>query len=256
MDLPFRTTRAAGLSRLQRLLPAAVVMMLSLCVQAGAQVQTPVPELHDYVTDQTNTLSESERVFLNARLKRFDDSTSTQVVVVILPTIGQNALEDVSLKIVEASKVGRKGKDNGVLLLVVKNDRLMRIEVGYGLEGVLTDALSAEIIRHEIAPRFRTGDYAGGITAGADAIMKATRNEYKADPKAENKGKPTGFPILLIVFIIFIVLSRLRRATRFFGGWGGFPPIGGGGFGGGLGGGGGFSGGGGSFGGGGSSGSW
>jgi uncharacterized protein len=242
---------------------AAVVLavVLTFCGARGfGQTQTAIPVLSEYVTDQTNTLSEPERASLDARLRAFDDSTSTQIVVVVLPTIGQDVLEEVSLKIVEANKVGRKGKDNGALLLIVKNDRLIRIEVGYGLEGVLTDALSAQIIRREIAPRFKEGDFAGGIEAGVDAIMKATRNEYTAEPRAQERERTFPLPFVMLIIFFLIALSRVRRGRRSIGGM--FPPIGGGwggGFGGGGGGsfgGGGFSGGGGSFGGGGSSGGW
>jgi len=245
----------------RQVLPAMAVLsalMLFFALGGNAQTQTPIPVLREYVTDQTGTLSAGELASLNARLRQFDDSTSTQIVAVLLPTIGQDVLEEVSLKIVEANKVGQEKKDNGALLLVVKNDRLLRIEVGYGLEGVLTDALSAQIIRREIAPRFKAGDFAGGIAAGVEAIMKATRNEYTADPRAENQDTMLSFPFIVFLVILFIIISRMRRRTRFIGG--GFPPIGGG-WGGGSGGGGsfgggGFSGGGGSFGGGGSSGSW
>jgi uncharacterized protein len=234
-----------------------IALCLLPCPGAG-QVKTNIPELHDYVTDLTGTLSSADIASLGSQLRQFEDSTSSQIVVVVLPTIGQDVLEEVSLKIVEANKVGQKKKDNGALLLVVKNDRLLRIEVGYGLEGALTDALCAQIIRHEITPRFREGDYAGGISAGVDAIMKATRHEYAAEPGTRSKKRETSFPWIVFIVILVIVVSRMRRRSRFFGG--GFPPFGGGwGGGGGIGGGfggGGFSGGGGSFGGGGSSGSW
>jgi uncharacterized protein len=240
--------------RITFLLPLLCVLAVT---SSAAQPQTAIPTLREYVTDQTRTLSAAQITELSARLRAFEDSTSTQIVVVMIPTIGQDAIEEVSLKIVEANKVGQKKKDNGALLLVVKDDRRLRIEVGYGLEGVLTDALSAEIIRHEITPRFREGDYAGGIAAGIEAIMKATRNEYTADPH-DRKRRDDSFPWYILIIIFFIIISRLRRRSRFIGG--GIPPIiggwGGGGFGGGGFSGGGFSGGGGSFGGGGASGSW
>ena len=260
------TTRAPGeLRRLSAIWGAVLLcIMLSTTTLLHAQSLT-IPRLTEYVTDQTGTLAPDVRQALNDSLAAFDKATSTQIVVVILPTIGIEALEEVSLKIVEENGVGRKEKDNGVLLLVVRDDRLLRIEVGYGLEGVLTDALSAQIIRNEIVPHFRSGDYASGIQAGVSAIMRATRNEYVADPQDDDtKGVDvsTIFTLLVILFIISRMIRRNRTGIR----GGGFPPIGGGwgggswgggGFGGGgFGGGGGFSGGGGSFGGGGSSGSW
>ena len=122
---------------------------------ASAQLQpVPAPKVREYVTDQTGTLSASDISLLNEKLRAFDKQTTTQIVVVMLPTIGENILEEVSLKVAEANGIGRKDNDNGVLLLIVKNDRLMRIEVGYGLEGALTDALSSQIIRKEITPVF------------------------------------------------------------------------------------------------------
>jgi uncharacterized protein len=239
-------------------------LLLVPALYSHAQPRTAIPTLHDYVTDLTGTLTARDIAAMNQRLRMFEDSTSNQIIVVILPTIGNDVLEEVSLKIVEANKVGMEKKDNGALLLVVKNDKLMRIEVGYGLEGVLTDALTAQILRHEVVPRFRQGDYAGGIDAGVTAIMRATRNEYTADPKAAKGSKKFSVNSIVFVIILFIIISRFRRRRRFLGGifppfgggWGGGGSSWGGGFGGGGFGGGGFSGGGGSFGGGGSSGSW
>ena len=175
--------------------------------------------------------------------------------------------EDYSLKVCEKNKLGKKGRDNGVLFLIVKDERRMRIEVGYGLEGVLTDALSEQIIHRVVAPKFRVGDYNGGINAGVDAIMAATKGEFQGQPEASSRKQLSPIAVL-ILFLLFGSFTRLlfrgvRRTTMgsgrywsggpWFGGFGG----GGGGFGGGgFGGGGGFSGGGGSFGGGGASGGW
>ncbi|HMK38496.1 MAG TPA: TPM domain-containing protein, partial [Bacteroidota bacterium] len=154
-----------------------------------------------------------------------------------------------------ANKIGRKGKDNGVLLVVARNDRKARIEVGYGLEGVLPDALAGQIIRHEIGPHFRQGDYCG-LRAGVEAIMSATKNEYQAEPSSRGGRSSSTRLIFALVFVAFMVIRLARRRHGIF--LGGGPWIGGGwgsGSGGGFGG-GGFGGGGGSFGGGGASGSW
>ncbi len=170
----------------------------------------------------------------------------------MVPTLGDEPIEEVSYDIAKKNGIGQKGKDNGVLVLIAKDDRQMRIEVGYGLEGVLPDILAGQIIRKEMIPHFKEGDYAGGIQAGVDAIILATKHEYTADTQAQTgrRGSPS---LVWILFVIaFIVLRFLRRGGGFW--WGGF---GGGGFGGGgFGSGGGFSGGGGSFGGGGASGRW
>ena len=233
----------------------------------GYSQEPEIPRLSAYATDLTGTLSSSQLSALNGRLKAFEDTTSTQIVVVMVSTIGQDAIEQYTLKVAEANKVGQKGKDNGALLLIAKEDRELRIETGYGLEGALPDALSGLIIRREITPRFREGDYYGGITAGVEAIMLAVRGEYTADPSSKKRDKsPVGIiPFIIFLFFIFTFLRGIFGRRRHPGGkgsyrgWGGIPPViggwggGGGGF---CGGGGGFSGGGGSFGGGGASGSW
>jgi uncharacterized protein len=226
-----------------------LAMLASLTGMAEAQ------RLTAYVTDQTGTLLPTEVESLNSELATFERETSTQIIVLIVPTIGNGSLEEASLRVAEENGIGQKGKNNGALLYIAKNDRKLRIEVGYGLEGVLTDAMSNLIIRREIAPQFKAGRYYEGVRAGVAAIMLASKDEYKGDPRKSAPGGTNLLP-LIIIAIAFIFLSRLRR-NRFLGG--GVPPIffGGGGSGGSSGGfGGGFSGGGGSFGGGGSSGSW
>ncbi len=219
-----------------------------------------MPILHEHVTDFTNTLEFSEWRSLESQLKRFEDTTSTQIAVVMIQTLKGDDIADYSLKIAEANKIGTKGKDNGLLILIAKDDKQIRFEVGYGLEGSLPDALCDQIIRNEIRPRFRDGDYYGGISAGLDAVIKATKGEYKAEGRTRDN--VTNFGSVVLALILFVVFG-----TSIFGGgrrygissrghyqsgyWGG-------GFGGGFGGGGGggWSGGGGSFGGGGASGSW
>jgi uncharacterized protein len=260
---------------------APIILLLLLVASpaillAQADVSdVPVPTLTRYATDLTVTLTASQVVLLNQKLENFEKETSTQIVVLMIPTIGSAAIEEYALRVAEKNKIGREGKDNGALLLVAKDDRKIRIEVGYGLEGALPDALSGTIIRREIGPKFREGDFFGGLNAGVEAIMLATKNEYKADPKDEGRGV-TLTTIFFLIFVILIISRMFISRRKYFGGgsgsknfpgpWIGFPhPVGGsggrksGGFGGGFGGGGGgggFSGGGGSFGGGGASGGW
>ncbi|MFN0157798.1 MAG: TPM domain-containing protein [Bacteroidota bacterium] len=241
--------------RVQRASISFIVTCLFLWA-AVAQEQ-PVAKVSRWVTDATGTLTAGEIRTLEEKLSAFDRSTSTQIVVVIVGTTGDDVIEDAAMKIAEQNGVGTKGKDNGVVLLVAKDDRQMRIEVGYGLEGVLPDALAGTIIRNEITPYFRTGNYYGGISAGVEAIIKATRNEYTADARKKKDGGG-GFPLLLVFVILFFVLNGLRRKRGVLGGMAGailFSGLGGSRRGGGFGG-GGFSGGGGSFGGGGASGRW
>lgn len=226
------------------------------------------------MNDETGTLTKEQINSLLKKLEDFDKETSTQIVVYIIPSLNGEPLEEVSVRLAEANKIGKKDKNNGVLLLIAKNDRKLRIEVGYGLEGVLTDALSSQIIRNEITPSFKNNNYYEGITKGIDAIISVTKGEYKADKKKkESGGLCFGIPIFVIMIFIFvgfsIFISIIRRlmgfgGTMYSGGRrnGGWSNFGGGGFwsgGSGSSGGssfGGFSGGGGSFGGGGASGSW
>jgi len=187
--------------------------------------------------------------------------------VVVVPSLDGQAIEDVAVRVVETWGLGQKDKNNGVLLLVSMADRRARIEVGYGLEDRLTDALSRRILEERLFPAFRKGDRAGGIAATCDGIIAATRGAYAAPPRKRNTVPLLSVLVPLAILVIFILIGlqggsgmtgRGRRRTYrsgpvFWGGGGGF----GGGFGGGGGGGfGGFSGGGGMSGGGGASGSW
>lgn len=233
-------------------------------------------KLVQYVTDETGTLSSGEISSLSQKLQNFDKNTSNQIVVYMINSLEGESLEDVSQTIAEKNKIGRKGKDNGVLLFIAKKDRKIRIEVGYGLEGVLTDALCSQIIRNDITPSFKNNNFNEGINKGVEAIISVTKGEYTADKKSSkdlNAISCFGIPIFIIIVfgIIFfsILMSIIRRIFGFgrkmysggrgnkWSNWGGGGFFGGGGssFGGG-GGFSGFSGGGGSFGGGGASGSW
>jgi len=140
--------------------------------------QKDVPYLTGRINDVASVLSSSTVESLESELRAHEDSTSNQIAVLIIPSLDGEILEEYSLKVAETWKLGQKDKDNGVLLLVAINDRKMRIEVGYGLEGDLTDALSSRIIRNEIAPSFRQEDYNAGITNGVHAIMAAISGSY------------------------------------------------------------------------------
>ena len=220
--------------------------------------QPEVPTLKQWATDLTSTLTGNELETLNYRLRTFEDSTSNQLAVLMIPTLNDYPIEYYTHDVAEKNKIGTKEHDNGALLFIAKNDKKLRIEVGYGLEGALPDALANSIIRNVIAPYFRKNDFYSGITAGVNAIIEATSGEYKGEKHVSEKERsPFISTLLMIIFALVIFLLRGRRRGRrgpgfiYFGGFGG----GGGGFGSG-GGFGGFSGGGGSFGGGGSSGGW
>jgi uncharacterized protein len=249
----------------RRILAAALTVAL-LTVLAFGQ-EPAVPTLMRHVTDLTGTLSAQQVAMLDAKLRAFEDSTSNQIVVLMIPTLGSASLEDFTLRVAEANRIGVKGRDNGALLFIAKDDRRVRIEVGYGLEGALPDITSGQIIRNELGPHFRNGEYYEGINAAVDAMMAATKGEYKAEKK-KKEDSPLGImPLFIILLIVFMIIRNSFRGPGGMSGgrrsyWGGGPFFGGGGFGGGgfggggFGGGGGFSGGGGSFGGGGASGRW
>lgn len=136
-----------------------------------------------YVSDYAAMLSPGTRASLEEKLRRFEEETSNQVVVVTFPSLEGEVLEDFSIRLAEQWKIGQKGKDNGVILLIFKEDRKVRIEVGYGLEGALTDAVAKLIIENEIVPRFRQEKFDEGIEQAVQAVMQATKGEYHSATK-------------------------------------------------------------------------
>ena len=142
-----------------------------------------VPPLTGRVVDLAHVLPPNTVESLTARLKAHEETTSNQVTVLVLPSLEEEPLESFSHRVATTWKLGQKGTDNGVLLLVAMKERKIRIEVGYGLEGTLSDARSAQIIRHEIIPRLRAGDVPGGVAAGVDAILKTIEGTYQASDK-------------------------------------------------------------------------
>ncbi|PID63094.1 MAG: methanol dehydrogenase [Ignavibacteriae bacterium] len=215
-------------------------------------------ELNRYANDYTGTFTSTQTNYLSNALKVFDDSTSTQVVFLMINSLDGYPIEMYTHETAEKNKIGTKGNDNGVLFFVAKDDRKMRIEVGYGLEGALPDALASSIIRNDVAPYFRKNQYYEGTVSGLNSILAATRGEYKRD---SDNNEDSSIPFRLIFFIIVIIIVMLNNRKGGRGGSGVifFPgSFGSGGFGGSSGGSGfgGFSGGGGSFGGGGASGGW
>jgi uncharacterized protein len=233
-----------------------------LCLFAGASFALDIPRLTGYINDQAGMVSPETELQLENYLRELERTDSTQVAVLTIPSLEGEVLEDFSIRVAEAWGLGQKEKDNGILLLVSRDDRKIRIEVGYGLEGELTDLLAGRIIDNEITPHFRQGDFDGGIMAGVNALGSAVRGEYEAASESSGSGEdrrsPWGFLALLLFMgpslLRFTALGRHGRSSRRSSGiWIGGPFTGGGGSGGF---GGGFSGGGGGFGGGGASGGW
>lgn len=236
-------------------------ILIFLLIPLGGYAQRAIPA-HDgvWVRDEANILSDQTVQQLEYTLKKHRDSTSNQIAVYIIQNLEGEDIDDYALRVFEQWKLGQKGKDNGVLLLIALQDRLVRIEVGYGLEGVLTDLQSSRINRNEIAPYFRRGDYDGGVKAGVAAIIQSIHGEYVNDNPTPRRKSKKGSPVYTVLLILMVILFLARRRGGGGGGggywsgrgWGG--PVIGGGFGSSSGswdsgadfGGGGFSGGGGS----------
>jgi uncharacterized protein len=231
--------------------------------QLSAQNIIPAkPNPSRLVNDYTNTLTADQKNTLEKKLVDFDDSTSTQIVVVILPSLEGNDISDVALKIGRSWGVGGKEYNNGVVFLISIGDKKINISTGYGVEGALPDVTCKHIIEEEVKPNFRGSDYYRGIDEGTNAIIKAVKGEYHIKRKKDKTSRGAILIVAIIVILIFSFLSGrgggggTMMSRRGFGGPVFFPM---GGFGGGSGGnsGGGFGGfGGGSFGGGGASGGW
>ena len=245
----------------------AVALLLVPLWMYGAEVVPPAPS--KYFNDFANVTKPGTADRLNAELEQFEKDTSSQIVVAVFAKMqSDSSIEDYVNLVYRAWKIGDRQKNNGALLAVFVQDRKMRIEVGYGLEGAIPDAIAKRIIDNEITPRFRSGDFDGGLNAGVEALMQAARGEYKGTGRTvAQSSRPARPPLItffpLLFFLAFFFLMFRRRRGTMYGrrrsGWGAGPIIwsgGGGGGGWGGGGGGGFSGGGGSSGGGGASGSW
>lgn len=187
-----------------------------LCVASPKTAHAlEVPQYQGYVTDLAGMISPAERQRLEQTLLAFEQSDSTQIAVLTIPSLEGDSLEDFSIRTVDAWKIGQKGKDNGVLLLVSKNDRKIRIEVGRGLEGVLTDLLAGRIVDRIISPRFKAGQLDQGFEAGISAIISASRGEYKGtgnSRRATRKDEQSSLFNYLIFFAILVgFLGRLSK---------------------------------------------
>ena len=213
-----------------------VLLMLLLPLTAAA---LEVPKVAGYVNDHAGHISSATELKIENFLRGFEASDSTQLVILTINSLEGEFLEEYSLRVAESWKLGQKDKDNGALLLIAKQERKMRIEVGYGLEGKLTDLFAGRIIDNEIKPRFKAGDFEGGIIAGVTSMAEAVRGEYQGTGTTSRKKKrnPLGSLALLLFLgpgLMLLGRGGGRRGRRggsgfWIGGMGG----GGGGFGGG-----------------------
>ncbi len=262
----------------------ALLALLIALFAPPAHAALTFPPLTGRVVDAANVLSAQTRADLETKLANLQQKTGHQLVVATVPSLQGTDIADYGYQLGRAWGIGQKGKNDGAILIVAPTDRRVRVEIGYGLEGVLTDALSSIIVSRAIVPRFKAADMPGGIVAGTDALIQqlslpdpdaraniasAQQQQLEAQTRPTHGRSGGGGWIFIVIILAFFILPRLFGGRSgglgwlpflFLGGGGGGWGGGGGGFGGGSnndsGGGGGFSGGGGSFGGGGSSGSW
>lgn len=210
----------SSLCRLPLLIPLAGLFLFLSVSWAGAR---DIPELTARVNDYASILSSTTEKQLETLLATLEQEESTQLAVLTIPSLEGESLETFSLKVVEKWQLGRQGLDNGALLLIAKEDRKIRIEVGYGLEGTLTDLESGQIIRNIITPRFRNGNFDGGVLDGVVAMVSAVRGEFDAQAVAnssQGSGSDMSSFMIFIVFILFNIGRILSRNRLLAGGLG------------------------------------
>lgn len=191
----------------------ASLLALTLCWSFVAGAQIAVPPLTGRVTDQTATLSAAQKTALEQTLQALEAKKGSQLAVLMVPTTAPETIEQYALRVAEQWKLGRKKVDDGAVLVIAKDDRTLRIEVGYGLEGALNDATSKRIISEIITPRFKQGDFNGGITAGVDRIIRVIDGEPLPASKGISAGNtPDISQYVPIIFILALVLGGLLRS--------------------------------------------
>ena len=250
-----------------------LLLLLALLTSRGTAAQSlpPRPDPPRLVNDLAHLMQPAEADALERKLVAYNDSTSSQITVVTVPTLDGDDIADYAQKLYESWGIGRKGKNNGILILVAQQEHRARIQTGYGLEGAVPDAIAKRIISNTLVPAFKQNQYYAGLDRATDQLIALAKGEYQADPadarpQGRGNGSGSGIPFWLIIAVLVLLFAMMRsRGGGGRGGRGGgfIAPLifgggfGGGGFGGGGGGGGGFGGfGGGSSGGGGASGSW
>jgi len=213
-NAPSRTMRPG---RVQLVMGAAKAALLALfiCFAFTAWADVAIPQLTGRVVDQTGTLSESDKAALTQKLRDLETRKGSQIAVLIVPTTEPETIEQFSIRVAEAWKIGRKKIDDGALMVVAKNDHHLRIEVGYGLEGSLTDVTTHRIIDEDITPKFKAGDFAGGISAGIDKMIKVIDGEplpAREPPHWQDTGAMDASDLLnpVVLFGLFIVGAFLR----------------------------------------------
>ena len=185
-----------------------ILLFLTFSTYTGFAQEFPAKS-NKLVNDYTNTLSVAQINRLEQKLVAFDDSTSNQVAIVILKSVGQYDINEYALELGRKWGIGGSGKNNGVILLIALGDRKMSIQTGYGLEGALPDIYTKRIIENDIKPFFKTGDYFSGIDAGTNSIISLVKGEYKNDkPKTKRSKGNAGFIVIIIIIIIAVLIRK------------------------------------------------
>jgi uncharacterized protein len=204
-----------------RLASRALLAAACLVLPQLAAAEIAVPPLKSRVTDLTATLAADQRAGLEAKLAEFEKRKGSQVAVLIVPTTQPEAIEQFAIRVFDEWQLGRKGVDDGILLVVAKNDRKLRIEVGRGLEGAVPDAIAKRIVSEVIAPRFREGDFYGGITAGVDRILRTIDGEPLPPPRPRaqtSRGEDWFQPLIIGIVAVLVVGGFVRSIFgRFLG---------------------------------------
>ena len=200
----------------------SLLLAVALLGAACARAEVAVPPLQTRVTDLTGTLTAPQRQALEDKLAALESAKGSQIAVLIVPTTEPESIEQYALRVAERWKLGRKGVDDGALLLVAKNDRRLRIEVGYGLEGVIPDAGAKRIVSDIITPYFRQGNFYGGIDAGVDRMIRVIEGEPLPPPQPRGASGDHGFDLgaVLAIVVVGLVVSSILSAVigRFLGG--------------------------------------
>jgi uncharacterized protein len=206
--------RAGEISHLSHLNMMLVLICMLLCTPMNADA-LEVPVLRGYVNDYADMISPHVREEIENELRAFERSDSTQIVILTVPSLEGDVIEEFSIRVAEKWKIGQKVKDNGIIFVVARQERKMRIEVGRGLEGKLTDLMAGRIIDLVVKPRFKRGDFDGGFTAAVSSLIDATRGEFKAKelPKKGAKGEFHQFFITLLIVggIAMLIAGSLSR---------------------------------------------
>jgi len=194
-------------------------LVLSVLLLGTAVAQIAVPPFEGLVIDQTGTLTAEQRAALDQKLTAFQARKGSQIAVLIVSTLAGEDAASFGIRVADAWKPGRKSSDDGAILIVAMQDRRVRIEVGYGLEGVLTDAVSRRVIDETLAPHFKVGDYAGGLDAGVDQIIRLVDGEPLPEPQRNwSRSAPLGDLLPVLFGIVFFASVFLRRLIGRLGG--------------------------------------